>query len=338
MVTRKDVAKKAGVSTATVSRVTSGRGYVSEEAREKVQKAIGALNYIPNNIAKSLTQNRSNVVAVLVEDLTNPYYLQILDAMEREGAKYNLIISLFAVNKNDIDMVMTGLIENRVCAIINLALFACNEKYISILEELEIYTVNIKPRNIGELRIHLNHALGIDSICAYLRDKGRRRLAYLAALGEELVRQDERLNAYLVSRKKYGLSEDDQVGRVCQLPRRKGLCGGVSERQTPVREGRPLRFRALHERLCGARRDEIFSGKGFFHSRAGVRDRLRQYLYGAVRHPFPQHHRRRNGTPGHRLYPRHRAPRGAPHRGDPRDLYPARKHRITLLSPNVYRG
>ena len=226
MVTRKDVAKKAGVSTATVSRVTSGRGYVSEEAREKVQKAIGALNYIPNNIAKSLTQNRSNVVAVLVEDLTNPYYLQILDAMEREGAKYNLIISLFAVNKNDIDMVMTGLIENRVCAIIKLALFACNEKYISILEELEIYTVNIKPRNVGELRIHLNHALGIDSICAYLRDKGRRRLAYLAALGEELVRQDERLNAYLVSRKKYGLSEDDRLVVFANYPEERAFAVG----------------------------------------------------------------------------------------------------------------
>ena len=127
MVTRKEVALKAGVSTATVSRVTSGRGYVSEEARRKVEAAIGMLNYIPNNIAKNLSRNQSNVVAVLVEDVTNPYYLQILEAMEGEGTKHNLIISLFAVNKDDIDMIMTGLIENRVCAIINLALFACNE-------------------------------------------------------------------------------------------------------------------------------------------------------------------------------------------------------------------
>ena len=77
MVTRADVAKYAGVSTATVSRVMSGNGYVSEEMRDKVEKAIKELNYIPNNLAKSLIKNQGNVVAVLVEDVTNPYYLQI---------------------------------------------------------------------------------------------------------------------------------------------------------------------------------------------------------------------------------------------------------------------
>ena len=80
MVTRKDVAQLAGVSTATVSRVMSKSGYVSEAAKEKVERAIRHLNYIPNNLAKNLTQNKSNVVAVLVEDVTNPYYLQILES------------------------------------------------------------------------------------------------------------------------------------------------------------------------------------------------------------------------------------------------------------------
>lgn len=226
MVTRKDVAKKAGVSTATVSRVTSGNGYVSEEARKKVQAAIGALNYIPNNIAKSLSQNKSNVVAVLVEDVTNPYYLQILEAMEREGAKYNLIISLFAVNEEDIDMIMTGLIENRVCAIINLALFACSERYISILDELGIYTVNIRPENAGGIQINLNHARGIERICAYLKEKGRSKLVYIAALEEELAHQDGRLNAYLENRRKYGFKESDELVVYGNYPKQRAFVVG----------------------------------------------------------------------------------------------------------------
>lgn len=64
MVTREDVAKLAGVSTATVSRVMSDSIYVSKDTRDKVYKAVKQLNYIPNNLAKNLTQNKSNVVAV----------------------------------------------------------------------------------------------------------------------------------------------------------------------------------------------------------------------------------------------------------------------------------
>ena len=240
MVTRKEVALKAGVSTATVSRVTSGRGYVSEEARRKVEAAIGMLNYIPNNIAKNLSRNQSNVVAVLVEDVTNPYYLQILEAMEGEGTKHNLIISLFAVNKDDIDMIMTGLIENRVCAIINLALFACNEKYISILKELDIYTVNIRPRNEGEFKMNLNHARGIEGMAAYLKQKGRKNLAYLAALDEELARQDARLNAYRACCKKYGFAEDERLIIFGNYPAERAFRVGYQSARKLCESGAPF--------------------------------------------------------------------------------------------------
>ena len=72
MVTKQDVANKAGVSTATVGRVISGKGYVSKEARERVEKAISTLNYRRNKLAYNLRKSKSNIIAVLVEDLLNP--------------------------------------------------------------------------------------------------------------------------------------------------------------------------------------------------------------------------------------------------------------------------
>ena len=205
MVTREDVAKLAGVSTATVSRVMSDSIYVSKDTRDKVYKAVKQLNYIPNNLAKNLTQNKSNVVAVLVEDVTNPYYLQILEAMSSEGMRHNLIISLFAINKEDVNVIVESLIENRVCAIINLALFTCDERYIRIIDELGIYTVNIKPYESEKcLKLHLNQERGIEQMFSILKEKGRNRLVYIATLNEEVASQDVRLKAYRQNCEKFG--------------------------------------------------------------------------------------------------------------------------------------
>jgi LacI family transcriptional regulator len=70
MVTIKDIAKEAGVSTATVSYVINESGNIGKETRERVLKVIEKLNYRPNSIAKSLKINRTNTIGVIVEDIT----------------------------------------------------------------------------------------------------------------------------------------------------------------------------------------------------------------------------------------------------------------------------
>lgn len=121
MVTKQDVAKRAGVSTATVGRVLSGKGYVSAESRAKVEEAIKALNYRRNNLAANLRKRKSNVIAVLVEDLLNPYYMHLAEAMGRRAKEKNSIVSLHAVSDRDVRQVLDDLFSNRVCGIVNLA-------------------------------------------------------------------------------------------------------------------------------------------------------------------------------------------------------------------------
>ena len=84
MATIKDVAKKAHVSVATVSRVINQKGYVNEETKNMVLDAIQELNYVPNELARSLFQKKSSIIAVLVPHLTNYYFADILQIIEDE--------------------------------------------------------------------------------------------------------------------------------------------------------------------------------------------------------------------------------------------------------------
>lgn len=77
-VTIKDVARLAGVGEATVSRVLNNSGYVKAGTRAQVFAAIKELNYYPNSAAQNLSSNRTNTVAVVVPDITNPFFSDVI--------------------------------------------------------------------------------------------------------------------------------------------------------------------------------------------------------------------------------------------------------------------
>ncbi len=74
MTTIKQVALEAGVSKSTVSRFIAQNGYVSDEAREKIERAIKKLNYRPNLSAQSLKTKKSQLVGLLLPDISNPFF------------------------------------------------------------------------------------------------------------------------------------------------------------------------------------------------------------------------------------------------------------------------
>jgi LacI family gluconate utilization system Gnt-I transcriptional repressor len=85
----RDVAKKAGVSTMTVSRALNEPGKVSPVMRERVSRAVSELGYVPNNLARGLSSNRSNTIGLIVPSIDNSIYSQTVkalsDAMARSG-------------------------------------------------------------------------------------------------------------------------------------------------------------------------------------------------------------------------------------------------------------
>nr|NNM91089.1 LacI family DNA-binding transcriptional regulator [Bacilli bacterium] len=103
MTTRHDVAKRAGVSPSTVSRVINESGYVAQEVRLKVEKAIEELHYVPNRIARSLRLNESMQIACITHNITNPFYSEIVVGLESELFQQGYTLSLYTSNFSDRD-------------------------------------------------------------------------------------------------------------------------------------------------------------------------------------------------------------------------------------------
>ncbi|AOV08167.1 LacI family DNA-binding transcriptional regulator [Sporosarcina ureilytica] len=92
--TIRDVAKEAGVSVATVSRVLNKNGYVSEESERKVLKAIKKLNYRPNSVARALFHKTSKMIGLIVPDITNPFFPELARAVEDVSMIYGYKVLL----------------------------------------------------------------------------------------------------------------------------------------------------------------------------------------------------------------------------------------------------
>lgn len=94
--TIKDVAKQSGVSISTVSAVLNATGWVPDDTKDRVERAIHDLGYRPNRIAQSLKKRRSNAYGIIVSDLLNPYFTEIVSALQLrllEGGKYSFIFN-----------------------------------------------------------------------------------------------------------------------------------------------------------------------------------------------------------------------------------------------------
>ena len=80
----KDVAKRANVGVGTVSRMLNNSGYVAEETRKKIEIAMEELNYTPNELARNLYRKRTGIIAVLVPNVSNPFFAEFVDYAEAE--------------------------------------------------------------------------------------------------------------------------------------------------------------------------------------------------------------------------------------------------------------
>ena len=89
-----DVAKKAGVSVATVSRVVNGNYPVKQDTKERVKEAISSLNYVPNVQARELNTRKSSTIGVVVPGPHNMFFAEVIDGIEdgsRPLAEHGLI-------------------------------------------------------------------------------------------------------------------------------------------------------------------------------------------------------------------------------------------------------
>ena len=94
MPTIRDVAKRAGVSVATVSHVINDTHYVSPELHKRVSDAIEALNYRPNRLAQALSKRNIPLLALIAPDISNPYWSHVARAIQdtTDPKDYSVIV------------------------------------------------------------------------------------------------------------------------------------------------------------------------------------------------------------------------------------------------------
>lgn len=112
-VTRKDVARRAGVSEASVSYVLNKSRGVSPEITKKVWDAVKELNYTADMVARSMTKNETRQLAVLANDLSNPYFAEIITGFENAAIDNNYLVSICTAQR-EIENYIRRLIAQRI--------------------------------------------------------------------------------------------------------------------------------------------------------------------------------------------------------------------------------
>ncbi len=186
-VTIKDIAAKAGVSSATVSRVINDSGPVSEETRKLVLDIIEELNYIPNAVARSLSKNETNIIGVVVPDINNPFFGEVIKGVTLVAEKNDLNIILCNTNENvDTEKKYLQMLKGqRIKGIIITPTSDKNEfnsEYLSLLESMGIPIVlidrDVKYSNFDG--VFLDNVQGaFDGVQAFIKE-GHKDIAIIA--------------------------------------------------------------------------------------------------------------------------------------------------------------
>jgi LacI family transcriptional regulator, repressor for deo operon, udp, cdd, tsx, nupC, and nupG len=181
MANRNQVAKLAGVSVAAVSRVLNNSGYVSQDKRERVERAVRELDYRPNPIARSLKSNSSHQLLFYIRDISNSYYIEMYTGM-----------ATYSNSRGYMPVVSGGFNREQLKSLMIDGILLPSED-ITAQEFTKGLRVPIVAATYGKVvqggikgvYVDVAHALRI--AVAHLRSKGHREIGYISAnTGDDL--------------------------------------------------------------------------------------------------------------------------------------------------------
>ncbi|AEH51451.1 LacI family DNA-binding transcriptional regulator [Pseudothermotoga thermarum] len=212
-VTISDVAKEAGVSINTVSRVLNNKPDVSPETRKKVLEAAKKLGYIKNATASCFRRSVSKTIGVVFEDSSNPFYTEVFKGIEMRARGYGYQVILMNTERdyvNELKAVDT-LLEKRVDGIIiSPTQFAQEdiEKLLKLNFPFVILGVHFEGLNVDE--VYSDDVKGGYLATKHLLEKGRRKILMLNAYMYKSVAR-MRYEGYLKAHKEFGIEPFEMV-------------------------------------------------------------------------------------------------------------------------------
>ncbi len=234
----KDVARLAGVSIATVSRVINKVDVVNEETKKKVNEAIKQLGYSPNIVAQSLKTQRSRSIGILVPDISSQFYPEVVRGAEDIANMYDYSIILcnsdFDIEKEKkyIKVMKEKMVDGMLYMSSSL-----DPEILQYIKEMGMKTVLVETKEEDEAFPSVtidNRAAARDAV-NFLISKGNRKIAYIGIKKEKRNAWAKRFDGYEDALKEHGIPLDEALTYYGDLKAQTGYKGinSILEYQTP---------------------------------------------------------------------------------------------------------
>jgi LacI family fructose operon transcriptional repressor len=206
MVSIKDVAEAAGVSTATVSRVLSDKPYVREQVRDHVMAVVKALNYSPNRVARSLRSRSSNIIGLIVSDIGNPFFQQVSRAVEDTANEQGFSVVLCNNDENPKkEEAYLQLLrdENVAGVVLSPTRLAADDFAKFSTYNIPMVVIDRRVSNFQVDNILIDNARSAHSLVSHLIEHGYRRIGGIFGIGSTTGR--ERREGYVQALKDHNI-------------------------------------------------------------------------------------------------------------------------------------
>ncbi len=209
----KDVAKLAGVSISTVSRVINNTAIVVQHKRDAVLKAMNELQYKPNSFAKALVSNKSNTIGLVVGDLADPFFGLLMKGVEKVSNQYNkqLLISSGHHNEEQERQAINSLIDRRCDALIIHSKALTDYQLMELLRNQPASVlINRTIPGLEHQSIYLDNRLAGKEAVSHLLNNGHQRIA-MVTRDVEIEDELERRQGYQEALLHHGIIPDPSL-------------------------------------------------------------------------------------------------------------------------------
>ncbi len=224
----KDVAREAGVSIATVSRVLNDIDVVNEDTKKKVKDAIKKLSYRPNIVARSLKTQKSSTICIIIPDISNQFYHEIVRGCEDVANIYNYNIMLCNADL-DVEKEMEALRilkEKMIDGVIYMS-NSIEHNIISLIKELEMPTVLVETTDAEGIfpSVSIDNVTAAADAVKYLINKGNKRIAYVGTSIEKVNALSKRYEGYNKGLTEMGITFDKELIHLGGVKAKDGYIG-----------------------------------------------------------------------------------------------------------------
>jgi len=239
-VTLQDVAKHAGVSRATASLIVRNSPKIAPETRKKVLKSMEELGYVYDRVAANLRSKSSTTVGIIITDISNTYYSELLKGvhhtLEKIGYTVLLGVTFDSVEKQD--QILSTMIEHRVGGVILCPVSESSDAIVNRLKKIQTPII-LAVRELAGANcdfVSVDYKAGAQMAVEHLIQKGHKRIAFIGGYSKSST-WIKRIEGYSLALQQAGIEIDESIV-IDSLPTREGGMDAVrqllSQRNLPT--------------------------------------------------------------------------------------------------------